>query len=355
MKKLITLMLIMMVTIFSQAQNPRNVVIYDLTSTDCGSCSCMDSMLTNFILPQYPRTIVIALHGPGSHYRTYHGSGIYDYFRSEHEPSGFMDGNGYDISYDKLKDSVSSRYSTHSQAGVSIQISSKTWDAVARKVNFTMTLTNLGNSLPGSYYFNVFVTENNLKEQHRIFEGCSTPDDPSGLPFRRNYINHWVIRDVVYDVAGDSLIGPNWPSGQALVKSCSFIIDTSWIPENCNFNIVAYRNDSLYKANVQQALIQSVTHPLEINETSPAQDAILKIFPNPAPGQAAVHISISKEGFYHLVIEDINGREVDNLLSGSMKPGLYNVEMDAGLYHAGLYFVVLSGPAGSVKAKFIRP
>ena len=348
-------MLIMMASVFSQAQNPRNIIIYDLTSTDCGSCSCMDSLLGKFILPQFPRTIVIALHGIGSYYRSYHGSDIVNYFRSEHEPSGFMDGQGYDISSAQLMDSVTSRYSMHSQAPVSIQISSKTWNPATRKVDFTMTLTNLGNSLPGAYYFNVFVTENNLKHQHRIFEGCSTPDDPSGLPLRNNYINHWVIRDVVYDVAGDSLIGPNWPSMQALVKSCSFLIDTSWIPENCNFNIVAYRNDSLYKANVQQSLIQSVTRPLDIIENSSAQDAILKIFPNPAPGQSAVHISISKEGLCRLVVEDMNGREVDNLLNGFMKPGLYNVEMDAGRYPAGLYFVVLTSPGGSFKAKFIRP
>jgi len=355
MKKLITLMLIIMSSVFSQAQNPRNVVIYDLTSTDCGSCSCMDSVLGNFIAPLFPRTIIIALHGPGSGYKSYHGYKIYDYFRSEHEPSGFMDGNGYDISAAQLQDSVNSRYSTHSQAPVSIQISSKTWDPVTRKVDFTMTLTNLGNNLPGAYYLNVFVTENNLKHLHRIFEGCSTPDDPSGLPLRHNYINQWVIRDVVYDVAGDSLIGPNWPSMQALVKSCSFFIDTSWIPENCNFSIVAYHNDSLYKAVVQQGLTQSVTRPLEIMEKSPAQDAILKIFPNPAKGQSAVHISISKGGLCRLVVEDMNGREVDNLLNGFMKPGLYNVELDAGRYPAGLYFVVLTSPAGSVKAKFIRP
>jgi len=355
MKKFFFLLLIIAGPVFCLAQNPRNVVIYDLTSTDCGPCSCMDSLLTNIILPQFPQTIVIALHSIGSHFNTYHGIHLYDYFHSPYEPCGFMDGLGYGLPTTVVLDSVTSRYYKFSQAPVSIRISSKTWDPASRTVNFTMTLTNLGNNLPGAYYFNLFVTENNLKEQHRTCEGCSTPDNPGGLPFRSNYINNWVIRNVVYDVAGDSITGPNWPSLQAFTKTCSFQVDTAWIPQNCNFIVVAYRNDSLYKAPVQQALIQSVTRPLEVSENSPEQDAVLQIFPNPASGQSVVHIAISTKGQFRLNVLDINGREVDNLLDGNMNPGLYNVEMDAGRYPAGMYFVVLSGPAGKVQSKFIRP
>jgi len=164
----------------------------------------------------------------------------------------------------------------------------------------------------------------------------------------------WVTRDVVFSVAGDSLTGPSWPGQQVLTKTCSFHVDTAWIAENCNFVVMAYLNaDSIYKAHVQQVVLQSVTHSLGIAETTPARDGILNVFPNPTQGQSNIHISLSTEGSCRLSIFDINGREVENLLDGRMKPGLYNVEINTREYLPGTYIAILTSSSGKTQARFV--
>ncbi len=355
MKKIFLMLLLQLFLVsFLMSQNPRNVLIYNLTSTDCGPCSCMDSILGRIAQPLFPRTVVVALHGIGSKFGVYHGSDIYNSFNAKYDPSGFMDGLGYDISYENIKDSLAKRYLRSPEAPVKIQIVSKTWNASTRTVDFTVNFTNLGSEMSGLYKVNVFVTENNIKWTHRIMDGCATPDDPSGLPLRNNYINMWVTRDVVFSVAGDSLTGPSWPGQQVLTKTCSFHVDTAWIAENCNFVVMAYLNaDSIYKAHVQQVVLQSVTHSLGIAETTPARDGILNVFPNPSQGQSNIHISLSTEGSCRLSIFDINGREVENLLDGRMKPGLYNVEINTREYLPGTYIAILTSSSGKTQARFV--
>ena len=341
---------------FLMGQNPRNILIYNLTSTDCGPCSCMDSLFERIILPEFPRTIIVALHGIGSAFRGYQGDSARDYFRASYEPSGFIDGLGYDVDYTAIKDSLTHRYAQFAEAPVNIHLLSKSWDPNTRQVNFSMDITNLGTELPGLYNINVIVTENNLYHQHRTATGCSTPDNPYGLPFRDNYYNHWVARSFVYYSFGDSLIGPSWPAQQTISRSCSFHVDTAWAPQNCNFVVVVYRNaDSLYKANVQQAIIQSVTNGIGIPDDKPDPETILRIFPNPSNGPANIHLNILSEGFYRLTIFDVNGNEVENLLQDHLKPGILNLKTNIRKYPSSIYVAVLTTPWGTIREKFIIP
>jgi len=113
------------------AQNPRNVVLYNLTSTGCGPCSCMDSIIRNAVVPNSPRTVVIALHSPlgigMSHFWNYQGNQIYYQFKSLFEPDGFIDGLGYDVLYTQVANAVQQRYTDSPEAPVEILIESKAW------------------------------------------------------------------------------------------------------------------------------------------------------------------------------------------------------------------------------------
>ncbi|MEI6172109.1 MAG: Omp28-related outer membrane protein [Bacteroidota bacterium] len=357
MKRIILPLLILVVMgNFLVAQNPRNVLIYNLTSTGCGPCSCMDSILGRIVLPAYPQTIVVALHGMGSHFANYQGDSVYMYFDALYDPSGFIDGLGYDVPHVSIKDSVASRYTHNPEAPVKIQILTKSWNPVTRKVDFTLNMTNLGNELPGSYRLNVIVTENNIKFTHRVAEGCARADDPSGQPIRHEYFNSWVTRSLVYYTFGDSLIGPSWPAQQTLTRACSFPIDTAWVPQNCNFVVVVYKNaDSLYKARVQQAIQQSVTNGIGIGEVKPVEDGPMTIHPNPCKGPANIHFSVGAEGSCRLDVFDLQGRMVENLLQGRMNPGFYNVETDTRNYPAGVYILVLNAQSGLVRTRFVVP
>jgi len=339
---------------FLMGQNPRNILIYNLTSTDCGPCSCMDSLFERIILPEFPRTIIVALHGMGSGFNTYQGDSARNYFRASYEPSGFIDGLGYDVDYTAISDSLTQRYARFSEAPVNIHLLSKSWDPNTRQVNFSMDITNLGTELPGLYKINVIVTENNIYHVHRTAEGCSTPDNPYGLPFRENYYNHWVARSFVYYSFGDSLIGPSWPAQHTISRSCSFNIDTAWAPQNCNFVAIVYRNaDSLYKANVQQAIIQSVTNGIGVPESQPNCETILDIFPNPSMGPANIHLHIATAGFYRLSVFDIHGNEVENLIGENLNPGTLTLKTGFRKYSPALYVAVLTTPWGAITEKFI--
>jgi hypothetical protein len=150
----------------------------------------MDSIINARVTPEFPNTIVLALHGPGSVFWNYRGDSASKYFLERYEPSGFIDGLGFDVSYSHVRDSLASRYARSPEAPVKVEFLDKEWDALNRTVKLQIKATNVGNDLPGEYWFNVVVTEGNIKQQHRTQQGCAKPDVGGGLPFRENYFNH---------------------------------------------------------------------------------------------------------------------------------------------------------------------
>lgn len=334
-------------------QNPRNVLIYNLTSTDCGPCSCMDSILHNSLLPLFPNTVIVALHGIGSGFNQYQGDSARNYFHAQYEPSGFIDGLGRDCPYLEITDSAASRYASSPEAPVEIYIGSKAWDDQTRQVSLSVTFTNTGNEMPGTYRYNIIVTEDHIKHVHRTMTGCSTPD-VQGLPFRNEYFNDWVTRTMVLWSNGDSLIGPSWPAGGQVTRTCTFDIDTAWIPQNSNIVVTVYKHaDSLYKAPVQQAIRQSVTGGMGSGEENPSEDGIQTVFPNPASGMAYLHIAVKQEGFCNVSLYDERGKMVQSLVEGIVRPGFYNIEIPLDMLPAGIYLAVMTTPSIKISRKML--
>ena len=194
-RKVVIILLLGFSFVATFGQNPRNVLVYNLTDTDCGPCSCMDSIIHHKLQPTYPRTIVVALHSPmfNSFFRDYQGNETFHYFNEKYEPSGFIDGQGRDVNYARLTDSVGHRYAVSPEAQVQITVESKTWDPVNRNVTLKMNATNLGPVINRPCSFNIFVTEDNLIASHRVFNGCATPN-VQGLPFKDDFVNDHVTR-----------------------------------------------------------------------------------------------------------------------------------------------------------------
>jgi len=208
----------------------------------------------------------------------------------------------------------------------------------------TVKIKNIGAELPGSYWYNIFVTESNIIEMHRIEYGCATPDDPGGQPIRHQYLNDHVTRKVEFYEHGDSLIGPSWPSGEEIVKNLTIHIDTGWVPENCHLNLVVYHHaDSLYKCAVQQAYCQSVTGAVGVDPfpATATTTEILSIYPNPATNLAFIHFSIGTSSHCTLEIFTLSGQLVATPVNLSLNPGLYNTELIANELPAGVYLAKL--------------
>ena len=344
---------LMFISMLAFTQNQRNVLIYNLTSTDCGPCSCMDSIYKNNVLPAFPKTIVVAFHGIGSYFKNWQGDSVFNYFRQIYDPSGFIDGLGYDVYYRYFTDSVANRYANHSHTPVAIEIDSLNWDEVTRVVNLSVTIRNDGPQLPGAYWYNVIVTEDNIKHTHRTMDSCSTPD-VQGLPFRNEYFNFWVTRKMVFWSQGDSLIGPSWPGQQSINRSCSFSIDTAWVVENCYVVINVYKKaDSIYQSPVQQVIKQSIKGGIGIDDVKPLKDEIINIFPNPARDIINIHLSLAGDEVCSLRIFDMNGKEMDNIINGMVKSGIYNAEIITHYYPVGTYIAVLTTNRGKVMKRFV--
>lgn len=310
MKARLLLFVCAMITVTAlQAQNLRNVVLYDLTSTLCGPCTCMDSIIKVSILPGYPRTIPICVHSPlpfGSYFNNYRGKEIYVTFRSQFNPSGFIDGSGIGYEWTKTEQAIDERYTYNNETPVGIEIMNKIWEPASREIQLSVDITNDGESLSGNFRCQIFVTENNLMQDHRTAAGCSTPNDSSGLPFKTDYINEHVIRAVEFipDSTtadphwGEDLITSFWPSGETISRNWTLGIDTGWIESNCFINLVVYKDneDSLYKSEHLQGLSQSVTGGVGIDQPppDPSEAGIRLIYPNPATGRVRVHLAVKE-------------------------------------------------------------
>ena len=84
--------------------------------------------------------------------------------------------------------------------------------------------------------------------------------------------------------------------------------------------------------------------PLSIsNDLQPLQANILKeVYPNPFNSSVKIDFFIDQgHSDVSLSIFDINGRNLETLFSGSIRPGVNSVRWDSGENSSGIYFVVL--------------
>ena len=85
------------------------------------------------------------------------------------------------------------------------------------------------------------------------------------------------------------------------------------------------------------------------NLTKPGID-LYQNFPNPFSDQTVIKFSISEENMVSLKIFDAYGKEVKTLLSGKMKPAVYELVVDGNLYKNGVFYYQLQvGSVSKVK------
>jgi photosystem II stability/assembly factor-like uncharacterized protein len=103
--------------------------------------------------------------------------------------------------------------------------------------------------------------------------------------------------------------------------------------------IVSITNSSL--DNVNFYLDNSLVPVKHISSIVPDNMSLGQNYPNPFNPITNIKFQVDKTNFANLTVYDISGRVVADLVNGLLKPGVYEVEWDAGKYASGIYFYKL--------------
>ncbi len=84
-----------------------------------------------------------------------------------------------------------------------------------------------------------------------------------------------------------------------------------------------------------------VDHPTSINDMAgiPEKFDLLPNYPNPFNPQTTIRFAVPKKSFVKLTIYDINGKQVQDLFSGTKNPGHYAITWNASGFSSGMYFI----------------
>jgi hypothetical protein len=318
---------------------PRNLLIEFSTSVTCSACPCMDSLIFNALLNQYEGTNAIAYHtGEFSDpFANFRGKEINGFLNLVGSPCTQIDRIfGYGIYFDSTLSAFQSRYQSAISTPVQINIINKIFNTGTR--DFSVTFNSVSSqALTGLFCYQLLIYENNLIYPQAQGECGGGP----------NFVHQLVAREVSNGrITGDTLINGAWNTNQAVTKTISTFIKSSWAAENCRFIIVVYKLNSpetLALAEVQQSLRGNVTGTIGIkNENEIAADYFLsQNYPNPFNPVTNIKFSIPKYGSVELKVFDINGKEIATLCNQSLQKGSYNVEFNADKLSSGMYFYTL--------------
>jgi len=323
----------------------RAVLLEFATGTWCQWCPCGDSTADR-LLNTYPNMVVLAYHGYTGSTDPWVGFtgntilgllGLSAYptaiFDRQNSPGDFTTWDGY----------CQSRYGTYGPTPISIAVQSQTYNPTTRQLDMTVGLTS-NCSLPGQYKVNCVISEDNI-----VYDQTGN----STCPGNSSWVHKWVVRNMVNGAAGENVNTGTWNAGQTITKTFSTALNSAWIPANCNVSVFVYKdNIVLGMAEVQNAIVRPVmlTGVTGTPGGVPTGYELSQNYPNPFNPQTNITFSIPKEGFVSLRVFDVTGKVVLTGVSEVLKPGYYNVQVDASTLASGVYFYTLA-TGGFVQTK----
>jgi hypothetical protein len=78
-----------------------------------------------------------------------------------------------------------------------------------------------------------------------------------------------------------------------------------------------------------------------ISTLTPKQYSLFQNYPNPFNPNTLIKFDISKKSSVKIVIYDVTGRLVENLVDKELNPGTYEAQWDASDFVSGVYFCEL--------------
>jgi hypothetical protein len=354
MKKIV-LLIIVLLPFFSftvKGQNPKRLLVDDLTASFCGHCPCMDTMLHKVIMKKYTGTIIMAFHGSSSMYYREKMEPFILHLGPWGSPAAIPDRRCTSQFIPELSDSVDAIYSRIPQASVKLEIMNRTWDPSKRELKFNLKATATEPGLVGLFRINVALIEQNLIGlQWFVVPECG----PNKEDLNYNHLN--VVRDILFPWEGDSLIGPDWPQMTSVERSFTMILDSAVVPGNCEFVVYVDKKgpnpDSLYLCPIQQAEKQTVTGSLGMEPGSKSTPSVLSVFPNPSKGVINVHVRLNSDSRTKIILYDPSGKQVRLSGEQTVNEGDYNFEFRTDGLKPGIYFLVVNNAGSKVQKKII--
>jgi hypothetical protein len=362
MKKVILSALLLACIFWGQNLNsePRRMVLEFCTGTWCGYCPC-GHVAADQILSQYPNTVVIAYHGASTDpWQNFTGNEIRSMLGFSAYPTGVFDrtnhpgNNGAPYPYITSSMFVSyatNRYSAAPNSRIDVRVLSTNYNAGTREYTATIEAKAIEN-LTGQYKIVYVLTEDNVVYPQNYYASCGSP-----VGYHNDYVHMDIARIVINGATGENLNSGTWNTNQMINKNISTILDPSWVPGNCNVNIIVYKDSSdLFFAAVEQGTKQSVTGMVGITGNTgeiPEVYSLSQNYPNPFNPTTNVQFTIPKDGFVNLRVFDVSGRLVQTYTDGFMSAGSYNVDFDGTELSSGIYFYTLTAGSFTETKKMI--
>lgn len=149
----------------------------------------------------------------------------------------------------------------------------------------------------------------------------------------------------------------------------AFKNNTIYLNDQGNLNIWKWDITSVYNAADYTASGINTTYPgfgglsfndntfpfgiRTLSENIPGSFNLKQNYPNPFNPTTKFQFQISKQGNAKVIVFDILGREVETLVNGQLKPGIYEVDFDASHLASGIYFYRLTTELFSDTKKMI--
>ena len=343
MKKIITIFSIALIISVTGNFNKANsqtgykAVLEHCTGTWCQWCPC-DAVIIDGILGNYPNTVILSYHG-GSATDPWisYSSGMISLFGFNSYPTG-VTGRKTGIESNSAWNNRVVLQTLLTQPGVSINLTSKNYDAASRTLSANVNITALMD-LTGDYYVSYIITENNLMYYQTGNTSC---------PANTVIVHDHVVKSVINGNLGELVNSGSWTTGQEIIKNLNYVLPESpqiSVPENCELNIFVYKQGSDIRTNsdIQQSLKTSVTGTTGIisNNSVASSYSLSQNYPNPFNPTTNFSFSLPKDGNVSLKFYNILGNEVGTFVDGFVKSGVYSVEFDGSDFSSGIYFYTL--------------
>jgi hypothetical protein len=287
---------------------------------------------------RHPNTIILGMQGPSSAFYLPELDGLI--FALGFDGTGVKVNRKLDEqSMNTIADTVDARYTSSPMSPVKLEVTSKTYSPETRIINLGVKATSLADALQGIFRINLAITENHVMGPQQHDPGC-----PGGDPYPFKHIPHYnVLRKIVLGVDGEGLISGLWARDNSISKNYSFKLDsTGWAAGNCNIVIyVDKKGDTLCHSEIQQAIVQSVTRPIGVNEILQKTSTVLNVFPNPSQGIMTIQIQVNKSGNARLSLSNIFGQEVRSIIDQSIVPGEQSFWFNTSGISPGVYYLIL--------------
>lgn len=162
-----------------------------------------------------------------------------------------------------------------------------------------------------------------------------------------------ISAETYYKKSPDNCV--SWGSDTKISNASSFTINPSIAVSGTN--LFVDWQDTRNAATGEIYFKKNPTgNPIGIQNISseiPCRIALFQNYPNPFNSSTKIKIQLKETGYTKLIIYDITGKEVKNLIQDVLQPGTYSIGIDASDLPSGTYFYRLCTPDFSESRKLI--